>query len=290
MLQSTVDSMRIFRVKVRSLLMLWLVMLMVFIPILPPAFSNPSPAVSTASETPLVTADAVSAAPAVAPAPAKPATQPLSDRELVERRDAFSRHYDMGNGEYVAMVGVNPLNYRDAAGEWQPIEAAFAPVQGGWQVSRNSLQSTLAQDSTAVQLESDGYFLLWQPGALRASDGEQSLHELTLPLPPDQVKPAGYGEDNMTLRYPQAWSDPTLVEQFRSGPGALKQELILAGPPDPVPGAQWLELQAMLTVPPDVQLYADGLVQSENFVTGGPIELRMPNGSPLLTFAPPDGL
>ncbi|MCK4832931.1 MAG: hypothetical protein KAS81_09185, partial [Anaerolineales bacterium] len=96
-----------------------------------------------------------------------------------------------------------------------------------------------------------------------------------------------HGETDMNLRYTHAWSDPTLVEQFRSEPGALKQELILAAPPEPVPGAQWLELRAMLTVPSDVQLYADGQLQDDDFVTEGPIELRSSNGNSLLTFAPP---
>jgi hypothetical protein len=223
----------------------------------------------------------------VSPAPAEPNAQPLSGKELIERRDAFSRHFDRGDGKFVAMVGVTPINYRDAAGQWQTIEAAFAPVQGGWQVSRNSLQSTLAQNSTAVQLETGGVLLVWQPSGLEASDGELSLLELAVPLPPDQVEPAVHGETDMTLRYTQAWSDPTLVEQFRSGPGALKQELILAAPPEPVPGAQWLELRATLTVPSDVQLYADSQLQDDDFVTEGPIELRSSKGSSLLTFAPP---
>jgi hypothetical protein len=35
-------------------------------------------------------------------------------------------------------------------------------------------------------------------------------------------------EDGLTLRYQHAWSDPALVEQFRSAPGALEEELVLA--------------------------------------------------------------
>ena len=122
MLQSTVRSMKAHKDKTRSLLMLWLVMLMVFIPILPSAYSHPFSAVSLDSESTPVTAEVGSPTPARAPA--EPSIQPLSERELVGRRDAYSRHFDLGEGEYVAIVGVTPLNYRDTAGEWQPIEAA----------------------------------------------------------------------------------------------------------------------------------------------------------------------
>ncbi|MCK4832930.1 MAG: hypothetical protein KAS81_09180 [Anaerolineales bacterium] len=179
MLRSTASSTKVFRVNAQSLLILCLVMLVVFIPVLPPILPNSSPAVSAMPETPPLTTNVA------APAPAEPDAQPLAGKELVERRDAFSRHFDRGDGEFVAMVGVNPINYRDAAGQWQPIEAGFAPVQGGWQVSRNSLQSTLAQDSTAVQLETGGVLLVWQPSGLLASDGELSLLELAVPLPPN---------------------------------------------------------------------------------------------------------
>jgi hypothetical protein len=218
-----------------------------------------------------------------APAPAL-----LAKPEVVERREEFARHYDLGDGRYLALVSPTPLNYRDDSGTWQPLDAAFAPVEGGWVVRRNSLRSALAERGTAVRLEAEGTFIGWQPRALQATGAQLAQPiELATPLPPEQAAPGQPEQNSTTLRYSRAWSDAALAELFHSLPGTLEQELVLAQPPRAVAAAEWLELRVSLSLPPNVQVFADGAARSGEFTTGGPLELRAPDGTPLLAFAPP---
>jgi hypothetical protein len=105
--------------------------------------------------------------------------RPLLDKpELVSLRSAYARHYDLGNGKRVAVVGAAPLNYQDTEGNWQPIQPDFARAENGWRVSHNTLRSRFASDSTAVQLESNGEIIGWQPLALEINDDAGDAHQL----------------------------------------------------------------------------------------------------------------
>jgi hypothetical protein len=85
------------------------------------------------------------------------AARPLLDKpELLSLRSAYARHYDLGNGKRVAVVGAAPLNYQDAEGNWQPIKPEFQPKSVGWGIEQNTLRSAFADDSTAVELKSNG--------------------------------------------------------------------------------------------------------------------------------------
>ena len=97
--------------------------------------------------------------------------RPLLDKpELTSLRSAYARHYDLGNGKRVAVVGAAPLNYQDAEGNWQPIQPDFARAGNGWRVRDNTLRSRFASDSTAVQLESNSEIIGWLPLALEIND------------------------------------------------------------------------------------------------------------------------
>jgi len=97
--------------------------------------------------------------------------RPLLDKpELLSLRSAYARHYDLGNGKRVAVVGAAPLNHQDAEGNWQPIQPDFARAGNGWRVRENTLRSRFVDDSTTIQLESNGEIIGWQPQALEISD------------------------------------------------------------------------------------------------------------------------
>ncbi len=209
----------------------------------------------------------------------------LSAQEVVDRRDAYSRHFDLGNGRFLALASPTPLNYLDDQGTWQPIQAAFQTTESGYAVRENSLQSFLQQDRTTLSLESHGTLFVWQSKAL-AARGEKTVTVAT-PLPPERTSPPETDVSNTTLTYAQAWSLAGMTEQFRSGPGTLQQELILDAPPTAVSGADWFELRVLLATPPDTKFLADGQLQAGEFVTAGPIELRTPDGTLLLELAPP---
>lgn len=219
------------------------------------------------------------------PPPAATSIKPFDRPELVELRAANARHFDLGDGRFVALVSATPLNYRAADGSWQPIDARFAAFDGGWQVRHNSLRSTLMAHGTAVQLQSNGFFIGWQPQRLLVQqETGQALLAETLPLA--EAGPGRLDEDGQTIRYAAAWSDPGLVETFVSGPGSLKQSLILPSAPALAADARWLSLQANLAVPTGLHFYADGQVQKGSFSTAGPLDLRDANGQLVLRFAP----
>ena len=208
----------------------------------------------------------------------------LSKPELVHLRSSYASHYDLGNGRRLAVVGAAPLNYQDAEGTWQPIQPGFAPVEGGWRVAQNTLRSTFANDSTAVQLESEGQVFGWQPVALEIDDGAGRARQLAVPQAGEAVQAEGLGS---LLRYTTAWSDPTLVEQFQSSAGRLEQELILAQAPAPAGEEQWLSLRVDLALPAGVQIVANGQAQTGEFTTYGAVEFQQSDGAPLLALIPP---
>ncbi len=204
--------------------------------------------------------------------------------EIVELRSAYASHYDMGDERYLAFVGTDPLNYQDSNGNWQPIEPAFAEVEGGWQVAHNTLRSAFANNNTTFQIESGGYRFFWQPAALEINDDVDGIWPLAIPQPGSEVQVEA--QDSL-LRYANAWSDPTLVEQFRSASDSLEQELVLANPPKSVGEGEWLSLRVDLSLPGNVLLLADGKVQTGEFTTHGALQLQGSDGTTLLTLLPP---
>jgi len=223
---------------------------------------------------------------------AQPANLPSSDPtkilynkpEIVELRSAYANHYDLGDDRRMAFVGADPLNYQDANGNWQPIQPEFAESEGGWYVAHNTLRSGFTDNTTAFQIESGGYGFVWQPVALEINDNTNGTWPLATPQPGNEVR--AEAQDSL-LRYERAWSDPSLVEQFRSASDSLEQELILANPPKVESEGEWLSLRVDLSLPNSVQILADGEVQTSEFTTQGALQLQGTDGTTLLMLLPP---
>jgi hypothetical protein len=215
----------------------------------------------------------------------------LGRPELVELREEFARHYALGDGRYLAVVSPTPLNYRDARGRWQPIDARFSPADGGFELKHNSLRGFLGARSSVLHLESgpgEGVSMAWRPLALEASGVEgRRPEQLAVPLPPLETTPPVLEQNRALLRYGRAWSAPQVVERFRAMPGGIKQELLIAAMPQAPVGAEWLELRAALSFPAGTLVFADGAQQTGDFATSGPLELRSAAGALLLALDPP---
>ena len=69
------------------------------------------------------------------------AAEPLGDAKGVEQpalRTRTSRTYLDDTGAYQAVISPGSVNYRDAAGEWQPIDTKLVPSDDGFGIAANS--------------------------------------------------------------------------------------------------------------------------------------------------------
>jgi len=239
--------------------------------------------------------------------------------EMVERRDAFTRYYDLGNGQQLAEVSNQPRHYQDSAGQWQTIEPRFTAVDNGFVMQQNSLRASLGMTSSVALLQSGATTLGWSPQALlaTAADGEEErlAHPLTLAADvdagQDTAAHATLSADGRRLTYRGHWSDATLQELFTTGPGSLEQSLILTEPPRlPQPTAmgiparlqRWLPSAVMPIAPQSLTLaselylfsgetlWVDGQQQFDHFDTAANpqarLEIRNAAGAVVLAFAP----
>ena len=207
-----------------------------------------------------------------------------SKSEIIELRSAYANHYDLGDDRRLAFVGADPINYQDSNGSWQPIKPEFVEVENGWRVTQNTLRSAFADDNTIFQIESGGYGFIWQPIALEINDNSGRAWQLATPQPGSEVQ---VDAQESLLRYANAWSDPTILEQFRSAADSLEQELVLANPPAAVSEGEWLSLSVDLSLPGGILLLADGEVQTGEFTTYGALQFQGADGTTLLTLLPP---
>lgn len=223
--------------------------------------------------------------PRPAPPPATTNTAPITPNipahatELTHLRTPFARHYDVGQGEFVAAVSLTPRHYQDATGAWQAIDPALQPTNNGWRGAHNLLQTELAADHTAVAITSKEHTFNWQPLALTLAD--EPLATPTKHATASQPQPT-------ELSYAQVWSDSNLTEQIRMAPGELHRALVLDAPPTGT--GEWLTWQLALSdLPSDVVFRVGNEVQSVPFTAVSPIEVYTAKGDYLFTLDPAVG-
>lgn len=237
--------------------------------------------------------------------------------EVLEQRDAFTRYYDLGNGQQLAEVSSRPRHYQDRAGQWQTIDPRFEAVAEGFVIQQNSLRASLGLTSTVAMIQHGATTLGWSPQALLATAADGQEQTLAQPL---AVADAEAGEDDTVhtalsadgrrLTYGGHWSDATLQEQFTSASGSLEQSLILAAAPRlPQPSLGWmavaqrwlpgnrsqsspqsLALASELYLFSGETLWVNGKAQTTQFDTAATpdarLEVRDGNGDVVLAFAP----
>jgi len=94
---------------------------------------------------------AAAGAPAAMPASGSPGT------EIVSRRTQYSRTYRRPDGKMQATVSAVPINYRDDAGDWQPIDTKLrSDGQGGLEPTGSAVEVSLPHDLTDPAKVIDG--------------------------------------------------------------------------------------------------------------------------------------
>ncbi len=180
-------------------------------------------------------------------------------REVVSLRTAHSAAFDMGNGKFAQVLDTQPMHYQDAQGKWQPIDPAFAPVDGGWRSDKKTLKISLGQRSADAKLRAGDLNIGWQPLSLEALTGNGNTLVLATPL--DAAAQKGQlTAQGLQVRYPHSWSAPTLQDEWRSGFGQAEYLMRLSALPQLPAGAspQTLNLRVRLHLLPGVKLQLQG--------------------------------
>lgn len=123
-----------------------------------------------------------------APAPVKGFDRATS-KEIVAERDARSRTYANEDGTRTSEISTDPVNYRDAHGDWQPIDTTLVQDGDGWTNAADSVTLRLAGRADADELagvtlpsgESFGYGLSGAASVPGRADGARVGYEQVLP-------------------------------------------------------------------------------------------------------------
>lgn len=211
--------------------------------------------------------------------------------ELVARRDAYTRVYDLGQGRSAAVVAQTPRHYQDAAGHWQTYDPRFVPTDGGLTTTGTDLTVRLDDTTSAALIQTGAATVGWRPTQVLALDAD-GAHLDTLATPWSVAGEAtttgpARNADAQQAAYRGHWSDRTLAERFDLGAGRVEQSLVLSAPPQ-AHGATpaWFSLEAELFLLNGEELWANGAPAGTNFVSHDGLELRDAAGAVLLRLAP----
>lgn len=224
--------------------------------------------------------------------------------EIVARRSAYAKHYQIGPGQFRAVISAAPMHYLDENGRWQDIDTSITELPDGTFTSeansfkvhfpaRLGLAGAITADATAypataplwqragvqgareepidVAASSRDFSVAWTPQAMAFSDEKGHTTLIANVAATD-----GEVQDNV-IRYPEAF--PNTTEEFRVLPAGFKHNLILSALPKP-PGdsISALDYSGELALPPGIALFVDGVEQEGDFTTGSSIELRDQQG------------
>jgi hypothetical protein len=194
----------------------------------------------------------------------------------------FIQHVDLGNGDRAAIIAATPRFYRAADGSPQPIDTRFEEGEWGFTNVRNLVAIAAAPQRVEMRVALGALAIGWQPQALLAATGDQE----TLLAQPLEILPGGVATaDGQTIRYAGSWSIPGLSDEILALPGAAEHNVIFAQQPL-IGDAENLLLRARLQLPPGVELWANGLVQTVAFETGGDVEIQPAQGGDPLILTP----
>ncbi|MET8232186.1 DNRLRE domain-containing protein [Micromonospora sp. NPDC005298] len=187
------------------------------------------------------------------PPAAKKLPAPKRVREVPNRRTANGRVFQLSDGRLQAELSALPLNYRDAKGQWQPIDTRVVPANRGGYVQQNATNSFTSlfggRTDNLVRFERDGRAV-----QLGLAGGERA---------------AAPTVDGSTVTYPGLADGADLVYDVTAG--ALKEKIVLRqAPQGPVSYTFTLDTKGLVA-----QQREDGSIA---FVRpeGGDPELVMP--------------
>ena len=90
-----------------------------------------------------------------------------------------------------------PLNYTDAAGQWQPIDPRFQAVAGGWINTSNTLNTSVAQTGRQAKISLQTVGVGWEPQVLQLVDAAGTvLRTLAEPLAASEAQAGSRSADS----------------------------------------------------------------------------------------------
>jgi RHS repeat-associated protein len=138
---------------------------------------------------------------------------PPSAEELPDKRTATSDTYELHSGLLETRVYPTPVNYKDAEGEWQPIEEGLTEAEDGEIVN--------GANSVEVSLPSE-----LQEGLARVTIGDQWIGSRLLAT---ETEPPELDEGAAVYESPEAKTS----FEYTTLPDGLKEEIELEGPSSP---------------------------------------------------------
>lgn len=130
-----------------------------------------------------------------------------TSRERTAQRTAHQRTYTNADGTETTEFSATPIHYRDAAGDWQPIDTTLTPGGDGWRNETNLAALGFAATAAATDL-----------ATMRFGD-----HRLAYGL--DGARPVPGRADGDTVTYPGVRPGTDL--ELTARPGGIKETLVL---------------------------------------------------------------
>lgn len=205
---------------------------------------------------------------------------PESLREVGGLRTANSDTFVKSDGTFLTHVYPQPVNFRDAGGQWRKIDARFAVSDRAAYLLASGSVGYRADFKSALGV-----------GAVRFEAGQGPPFTLT-PLDASSVTvTSGTSE----LSYPDAWKDASLRYQLL--PDGVKESIVLGGPAAPssyvfaLHSTDDARLKAVEQLDGSVAFYADGggapafvllapIVNDSSTALGIPDPAKWPAGAP----------
>ncbi len=150
-------------------------------------------------------------------------------RELVERRTEDSRTFVGQDGKFETVFYGGPIHYRDARGQWQPIDNTLVPAPGSGAGLRNAageVQVSLPPmlGTGPVQVSRDDVSVAFSLQGAKAVPP-------SLGVPKTSPVPASEAMNKATATYPSA--NPGVDVSYTATARGVKEDLVLAGPASP---------------------------------------------------------
>lgn len=144
-----------------------------------------------------------------------------TSRRMASKSTANSDYYQNADGSYTRKLAEGPVNYRDSAGNWQPINTAVVKGAGGrWHEAANSLAidfAPSAADPALVHVSLDSghgltYGLAGAAAVPPAVSGSEATYPNVLPATDLVLRPTAIGtKESLVLRSasaPNSWTFP----------------------------------------------------------------------------------
>jgi RHS repeat-associated protein len=168
---------------------------------------NKLPSVVAASTLPLKFIDSASGAEATVRTATVAPTPPKTKTEIPSKRTERSRTYANPDGTYTLEASPGRINYKDASGNWQPIDTTLiaSTAGSGWDLGQKAndkqvLVSTADPSSQLAQMSVGSYTItLREPGFKKGS----------VQRTPNGVKFGGTIDDTTTLPSPTPSAEPS---------------------------------------------------------------------------------